>query len=457
MIDTTKTIREVRYNGTAIPLLGGVDNPIVVTSDAEMETCLNDDRYLGMYVKFSGESENYLNGQVYKIAQEGEVSKFYQLPTLDNEGTAVDLKAGKQLISSSGQIIIGTSEGGSSSGEEKNGKYSVLVVDYDGEVLLETRGNEGDVIKLPSAPIHDRLVFQEWSASCPIVDNSVTITDNDIIAGAIYTTASGKNELVICTSEGLTVNLLVNGTIDWGDGTITTDTTQHTYVKNDRYIIKFDGAFSGTNDQTIFGKNITSPSDRNDSNLLEANFVSYITELSYHLKLKRVSFSKEVTSLGYFGQENPLLKCVVIPSTCAITEDNPGPGYNVGGIEHIVFPYGSTNYCEIYYCQYLKELILPDSIISVYYDALGGLSNIKKLKLPKVPKLGPGAFGYNYDLLEYDFSRYEQVPIFEGEFAYINPKCKIIVPDVLYDEWIAAENWSTYANYIHKVSEVSNE
>ena len=117
MIDTTKTIREVRYNGTAIPLLGGVDNPIVVTSDAEMETCLNDDRYLGMYVKFNGESENYLNGQVYKIAQEGEVSKFYQLPTLDNEGTAADLAAGKQLISSSGQIIIGAAEGGSGNSE----------------------------------------------------------------------------------------------------------------------------------------------------------------------------------------------------------------------------------------------------------------------------------------------------------------------------------------------------
>lgn len=158
MIDTTKTIREVRYNGTAIPLLGGVDNPIVVTSDAEMETYLNDDKYLGMYVKFNGESENYLNGQVYKIAQEGEMSKFYQLSTLDNEGTAADLAKGKQLISSSGELITGTAEGG---GESKSGKYSVLVVDYDGEVLLETRGNEGDVIKLPSAPTHDRLVFQE--------------------------------------------------------------------------------------------------------------------------------------------------------------------------------------------------------------------------------------------------------------------------------------------------------
>ena len=117
MIDTTKTIREVRYNGTAIPLLGGVDNPIVVTSDAEMETCLNDDRYLGMYVKFSGESENYLNGQVYKIAQEGEVSKFYQLPTLDNEGTAADLAVGKQLIGSDGRIVIGAAESGSGNSE----------------------------------------------------------------------------------------------------------------------------------------------------------------------------------------------------------------------------------------------------------------------------------------------------------------------------------------------------
>lgn len=114
MIDTTKTIREVRYNGTAIPLLGGVDNPIVVTSDAEMETYLNDDKYLGMYVKFNGESENYLNGQVYKIAQEGEMSKFYQLPALDNEGTAADLVKGKQLINGSGELVTGTAEGSNS-------------------------------------------------------------------------------------------------------------------------------------------------------------------------------------------------------------------------------------------------------------------------------------------------------------------------------------------------------
>lgn len=157
-----------------------------------------------------------------------------------------------------------------------------------------------------------------------------------------------------------------------------------------------------------------------------------------------------------FGQGNRLLKCVVIPSTCTITESNLGPSYDVGGLEHLVFPYGAS-YCGVYFCQYLKELILPDSIVSIYHNALTGLSNVKKLKLPKIMSLGSNVFDRNYDLLEYDFSAYEQVPTFEGEFTYINPKCKIIVPDNLYDEWIAAANWSTYANYIYKASEVNNE
>lgn len=160
MIDTTKTIREVRYNGTAIPLLGGVDNPIVVTSDAEMETCLNDDRYLGMYVKFSGESENYLNGQVYKITQEGEVSKFYQLPTLDNEGTAADLAAGKQLISSSGQIIIGE---GAVATENKFNQYLNKTI---------TEVTEEDLAGATS--IDDSVFYEHSNLRSIAIPNSVT-------------------------------------------------------------------------------------------------------------------------------------------------------------------------------------------------------------------------------------------------------------------------------------------
>jgi hypothetical protein len=55
----------------------------------------------------------------------------------------------------------------------------------------------------------------------------------------------------------------------------------------------------------------------------------------------------------------------------------------------------------------------------------------------------------------YDFSALEAVPTLSttNAFANIPSDCKIIVPDALYDEWIAATNWSTYASYIIKKSE----
>ena len=51
-----------------------------------------------------------------------------------------------------------------------SGDFWVKVIDYDGTVLLEKRGNNGDSFDLPSAPSHEGLAFQEWSASCPITD-----------------------------------------------------------------------------------------------------------------------------------------------------------------------------------------------------------------------------------------------------------------------------------------------
>ena len=60
-----------------------------------------------------------------------------------------------------------------------SGDFWVKVIDYDGTVLLEKRGNNGDSFDLPSAPSHEGLAFQEWSASCPITDGKVII-DNKL-------------------------------------------------------------------------------------------------------------------------------------------------------------------------------------------------------------------------------------------------------------------------------------
>jgi hypothetical protein len=53
-----------------------------------------------------------------------------------------------------------------------------------------------------------------------------------------------------------------------------------------------------------------------------------------------------------------------------------------------------------------------------------------------------------------DFRALDVVPTLSSNvFSNIASDCKIIVPDALYDEWIAASNWSTYASYIIKASE----
>ena len=56
----------------------------------------------------------------------------------------------------------------------------------------------------------------------------------------------------------------------------------------------------------------------------------------------------------------------------------------------------------------------------------------------------------------YDFSECSAIPVLSAsngiqEKDYVSV---IIVPDNLYDEWIAATNWVAYASKIKKVSEV---
>ena len=458
MIDTTKTIREVRYNGTAIPLLGGVDNPIVVTSDAEMETCLNDDRYLGMYVKFNGESENYLNGQVYKIAQEGEVSKFYQLPTIDNEGTAADLAAGKQLINSGGKLVTGTADSSIGTGD-----FWVKVIDYDGTVLLEKRGNNGDSFDLPSAPSHDGLVFQEWSASQAIIDNKITIANNNIMVGAVYTTASDQNEFDITLTKvtGLKVTLYMDGTKDWGDGTSDTKMT-HTYTVYGNYTIKCNG----TKMTIPSGGGLFGQSSSGSNYYCTAVRIATVTSINAYAfrscsSLTSIVIPNGVTSI----HSNAFYRCfsltsIIIPDS--VTSIDVNAFISCYSLTSIVMPNGVTSigYSMFSACSALISIVIPNGVTSMGDSAFADCSSLTNIVIPNsVTSIGTTAFLSCYSLIKYDFSQYIAVPMLSNTNAFtnINKIAKIIVPDSLYDEWIAATNWSTYANYIYKASEVNNE
>lgn len=65
------------------------------------------------------------------------------------------------------------------------------------------------------------------------------------------------------------------------------------------------------------------------------------------------------------------------------------------------------------------------------------------LKFDKVTSIGTGAFSNCYSLTEIDFSGQTAVPTLANINAFTNCKANFLIPDALYDTWIAATNWAT--------------
>ena len=61
--------------------LGTAENPLIATSDSEMATYLADADKSGMFVQFNGTSTTYVNGEVYRIMDSGDITQY--LPTTD--------------------------------------------------------------------------------------------------------------------------------------------------------------------------------------------------------------------------------------------------------------------------------------------------------------------------------------------------------------------------------------
>jgi hypothetical protein len=107
-------------------------------------------------------------------------------------------------------------------------------------------------------------------------------------------------------------------------------------------------------------------------------------------------------------------------------------------------------------CYALRKLILPNALTEVRDYAFDYCSSLASVIFPNaLTKIYARAFEYCYGMALYDFSALEAVPTLSNTnaFANIPSDCKIIVPDALYDTWIAATNWSTYASKIIKKSE----
>lgn len=275
------------------------------------------------------------------------------------------------------------------------GEYFVKVIDYDGTILAEANLNTGDTFELPTPPTHDGLVFQEWSCSQEIVDNTITIEDNDVMVGAVYTTESGLNEfdIELTESTGLLATLNMSGIKDWGDGT-SDDLTKHTYSDYGKYTIKCDGnSFSTTSSKGAFGQyNNANSYNYYCTNIRLANIQYGMTGAFQHCKkLKTVILSKNVWHVSSDLFPNcPALKALIVPSR--VTKIDARALTNCYSLANVVIPLSIKELSVNAFskCSVLKDVVIPKNANTWSSNVFTDCTALTKVKIPDTAKVNDG-------------------------------------------------------------------
>lgn len=157
-------------------------------------------------------------------------------------------------------------------------------------------------------------------------------------------------------------------------------------------------------------------------------------------------------------QDNFMLKYAILPNT--ITSLSNGTFTNCTSLRKIHFPRNMTALPNNFLsnCYSLPSFEIPSGVTSIGQGAFSYCESLNSLRMPSgITTIGTSAFSYCKSLKVVDFRNHTSIPTLSGTnaFSNVNTNCKIVVPDELYDSWIAATNWSnsTIASKIIKASE----
>ena len=104
-----------------------------------------------------------------------------------------------------------------------------------------------------------------------------------------------------------------------------------------------------------------------------------------------------------------------------------------------------------YECYSLSSITIPETVTYIGENAFYGCYSLANITFPSgIKTINANAFRSCYGMKCYDFSVCTAVPTLSatGTFSYHADDFEIRVPAALADEWKAATNWSTYADYI---------
>lgn len=386
-------------------------------------------------------------------------------------------------------LIVATLFGGAGGGGGCGGGGGAVAVspkevnfyDYDGTcVHAYTVAEAQKLSELPAAPEHPGLVFQGWNWSLEDV-KGLTRAMN---IGAMYTTDDGTTRLYITLQEGRTSPMLgvgVNGTVtvDWGDGTepdvLTGNnvenpvfTKNHAYASPGDYVIRLtvDGEMGivGSNTSMVYCQLMLHKSTGDTMNYTYhgalrkieiGDNVSTIYSAAFRdcYNLSTVSFPTAVkfSSPTYTFKDCAVLKHVNIPH--GVTYVGNYAFDSCRNISGVVFPNSITKLSDYSFksCQAMPHLTIPDGVADIPKSFLSFSYCLTKVFVPSsVKTIQSSSFDAAYGMACFDFTSHATVPTLASTSAFtgIPSDCEIRVPAALYDEWIAATNWATYASQI---------
>ena len=374
--------------------------------------------------------------------------------SIDENIIPENIKEGVDILGVSGTFV---GEGGGDSG----GQYLVQVIDYDGTVLKSDHLDTGATFTLPDAPTnHEKLVFQEWSSPVIITDNAITVENSDITIGATYKTASGLTEfdIELTKASGLDVVCNMVGNKNWGDGT-TNSETSHIYTNYGKYTITCDGTSVSNNifSASHSSKNYYCSEIRIGEGVINlgSRVFSYCSALrNIAIPNNGISNIKDATFTNCY-----LLNSIVIPN--GVTRIGYQAFSACSSLNSIVIPNGVTSIDSSVFltCSSLNSISMPNSVTSIGSQTFMTCSSLNSIVMPNsVTDIRDNTFSSCYSLVKFDFTNSTSVPALSNTTAFssINGIYKIYVPDALYDDWIVATNWVTYADYIYKASEMED-
>ena len=328
--------------------------------------------------------------------------------------------------------------------------------DYDGTLLYSYTLEEAQALTaLPDGPTHHGLVFDGWNYSLESVKSLTRVMN----IGAMYSTDDGTTRIYIHLEDGRTSPMLgicPNGTVtvDWGDGTepdILTGTSlttvkwtpTHNYASPGDYVIKLtvDG------EAQLYGDS----SSRAHAYVLRYSSTADSRNLVYQNSILKVEIGAGIRIENYAFHSCSSLSSIIISN--GVTSIGKNAFYDCYSLSSIMIPNGVTSignyaFCD---CYSLSSIIISNGVTSIGDYAFQYCRSLSSIIIPNgVTSIGNYAFHTCSGIAYYDFTALSAVPTLSNEsvFAKISADCEIRVPASLAEEWKAATNWATYADYI---------